>query len=178
MVSAGECRFLTGQPWKRTILHWWLRRIEKNLEWFDLLRLDHFRGFSAYWEIPADADTAIEGRWVQGPGEKLFDAIRKKFPDMPFVAEDLGMIDQDVYDLRDKYKLPGMKVLQFGFDEDPKTNGHHPENIDFHSIVYTGTHDNNTLKGWYTRELDKSIHDVLSDFFIKRITKPKMYTGR
>ena len=169
-----------GQRWGMPIFNWsvlekkhyswWLRRIEKNLEWFDLLRLDHFRGFSAYWEIPADADTAIEGRWVQGPGESLFDAIRKKFPNMPFVAEDLGMIDQEVYDLRDKYELPGMKVLQFGFDEDSKTNEHHPVNIDNHSIVYTGTHDNNTLKGWYKRELDGRIRDALSDFHIKKIT--------
>jgi|GEM_PF-43409 len=135
---------------------WWLRRIEKNLEWFDLLRMDHFRGFSAYWDIPADAASAIDGRWKPGPGKKMFDAIMKRFPEMPFVAEDLGMIDQDVYDLRDHYDLPGMKVIQFGFGQNMPESEHNPLNINYNSIVYTGTHDNNTLLGWYRHELDKA----------------------
>jgi 4-alpha-glucanotransferase len=135
---------------------WWLKRIEKNLEWFDLLRLDHFRGFSAYWDIPADAESAVHGTWKPGPGKKLFNAIQKKFPHIPFVAEDLGMIDQDVYDLRDHYDLPGMKVVQFGFDRNMSESEHNPMNINFNSIVYTGTHDNNTIRGWYRNEVDKS----------------------
>ena len=169
-----------GQRWGMPIFNWkamekdhytwWLRRIEKNLQWFDLLRLDHFRGFSAYWEIPADEKTAVNGKWIKGPGTKLFDAICQRFPGMPFVAEDLGMIDQDVYDLRDKYELPGMKVLQFGFGESHDTNGHYPENIDQHTVVYTGTHDNNTLKGWFTREVNQKIIAQLNTIAGKKIT--------
>jgi 4-alpha-glucanotransferase len=169
-----------GQRWGMPIFNWkamekdhftwWLRRIEKNLQWFDLLRLDHFRGFSAYWEIPAEEKTAVNGKWVKGPGTKLFDAICQRFPGMPFVAEDLGMIDQDVYDLRDRYELPGMKVLQFGFGENHDTNGHYPRNIDRHTVVYTGTHDNNTLKGWYTREANQKIIEQLNIITGKKIT--------
>ncbi len=155
--------------------NWWLRRIEKNLEWFDLLRLDHFRGFSAYWEIPADSDTAVNGKWVKGPGKKFFDAVRQRIQEMPFVAEDLGMIDQDVYDLRDRYELPGMKVLQFGFGDSPKTNGHHPVNIKQHSVVYTGTHDNNTLKGWFIKEVNDIIISQLKGITGKRITSRNIH---
>jgi 4-alpha-glucanotransferase len=135
---------------------WWLKRIGKNLEWFDLLRLDHFRGFSAFWEVPAQSETAIHGKWIKGPGFSLFDAIQKSFPQMPFVAEDLGKIDQDVYDLRDRYGLPGMKVIQFGFDENMPFLDHAPCNHTYNSIVYTGTHDNNTVKGWFRHEAGKA----------------------
>ena len=135
---------------------WWLKRLRKNLEWFDLLRLDHFRGFSAFWEVPAGEETAINGQWVKGPATKIFDVIKEAFPRMPFVAEDLGQIDQDVYDLRDQYDLPGMKVVQFGFGEKMPFLQHVPNNHSYNSIVYTGTHDNNTLKGWYRKEADKA----------------------
>ncbi len=146
---------------------WWLNRIHKNLEWFDLLRLDHFRGFSAYWEVPSDSEVASGGRWVKGPANDLFDVIRKEFPEMPFVAEDLGQIDQDVYDLRDHYNLPGMRVLQFGFEENMPYLQHTPLNYSENSIAYTGTHDNNTVKGWFRNEADKAT--------LKRI---KQYTGK
>jgi 4-alpha-glucanotransferase len=154
---------------------WWLRRIEKNLEWFDLLRLDHFRGFSAYWEIPADAKSAVHGRWEPGPGEKLFDVIRKAFPQMPFVAEDLGMIDQDVYDLRDHYDLPGMKVIQFGYGHDMPESEHHPLNINHNAIVYTGTHDNNTIKGWYRHEADKATLKRIRKFHGTKLSKSNVH---
>jgi len=146
---------------------WWLNRIHKNLEWFDLLRLDHFRGFSAYWEVPSDSKVASGGRWIKGPANDLFDMIRKEFPEMPFVAEDLGQIDQDVYDLRDHYNLPGMRVLQFGFEENMPYLQHTPLNYSENSIAYTGTHDNNTVKGWFRNEADKAT--------LKRI---KQYTGK
>jgi malto-oligosyltrehalose synthase/4-alpha-glucanotransferase len=152
---------LWGMPlfdWKemqKEDYNWWLKRIEKNLEWFDLLRLDHFRGFSAYWEVPAGSETAKNGKWVKGPGEDLFNAIKRKFPDMPFVAEDLGQIDQAVYDLRDQFELPGMRIVQFGFGENMPFLHHNPGNYTYNSIVYTGTHDNNTLKGWYRKEANK-----------------------
>ena len=134
---------------------WWLRRIGKNLQWFDLLRLDHFRGFSAYWEVPADARVALKGHWIQGPGTRLFDAIKNRFPGLPLVAEDLGQIDQAVYDLRDHYELPGMKVIQFGFGPQMPFSHHYPGNIPYNCIVYTGTHDNNTMKGWFRKEAGK-----------------------
>lgn len=143
---------------------WWLQRIEKNMQWFDLLRLDHFRGFSAFWDIPAAAASAIHGKWETGPGKKLMNVIQKKFPDMPFVAEDLGMIDQDVYDLRDLYDLPGMKVVQFGFGPNMPESEHNPLNINYNSIVYTGTHDNNTIKGWYRNEVDKATLKRIRNF--------------
>ncbi len=146
---------------------WWINRIRKNLEWFDLIRLDHFRGFSAYWEVPADAEVALHGKWVKGPANDLFDVIKEEFPDMPFVAEDLGQIDQDVYDLRDHYKLPGMRVLQFGFEENMPYLQHTPLTFTYNSIAYTGTHDNNTMKGWYRKEADKAT--------LKRFKK---YTGK
>jgi malto-oligosyltrehalose synthase/4-alpha-glucanotransferase len=137
---------------KKNAYEWWLNRIGKNLQWFDLLRLDHFRGFSAYWEVPADATVALHGKWVKGPAYDFFNAVRKEFPDMPFVAEDLGQIDQPVYDLRDYYLLPGMRVVQFGFEQNMPFLQHTPINYDYNSIAYTGTHDNNTMKGWYRKE--------------------------
>ncbi len=135
---------------------WWITRLEKNLQWYDLLRLDHFRGFEAYWEVPTGERTAKNGRWIRGPGEKLFDAIQRRFPHMPFVAEDLGQITQEVYDLRDKYGLPGMKVVQFGFGDHMAFSHHYPGNIPYRSIAYTGTHDNNTMKGWFRKEADRA----------------------
>ncbi|MCF8346635.1 MAG: 4-alpha-glucanotransferase [Bacteroidales bacterium] len=154
---------------------WWISRLKKNLEWFDLLRLDHFRGFSAFWEIPAKAESASEGNWTEGPGYQLFDMVHKTFPSMPFVAEDLGMIDQAVYDLRDHYELPGMKVLQFGFGEDMETSEHHPSNIPYHAVAYTGTHDNNTIKGWYSHELDNEARNRVSRSFGKNISKRRIH---
>ena len=148
---------------------WWLKRLAKNLELFDLLRLDHFRAFSAYWEVPAKDKTAINGRWSRGPGSEFFDAVQSAFPSMPFVAEDLGDIDQDVYDLRDHYSLPGMQVLQFTFDRNMATNIHTPHNHSVNSLVYTGTHDNNTLRGWYDRELDRAGKKRFQEYAGKKI---------
>jgi malto-oligosyltrehalose synthase/4-alpha-glucanotransferase len=156
---------------KKQPFDWWIRRIRKNLEIFDLLRLDHFRGFSAYWQIPADAETAKEGSWVKVPGEAFFDRVRKEFPGLPLVAEDLGMIDDAVYALRDRYALPGMKVVQFGFGAEAPFAEHHPLNIDWNSIAYTGTHDNNTLKGWYRKELDSETKKRISAYIGKKFRK-------
>ena len=155
---------------------WWINRLRKNLEWFELLRLDHFRAFSAYWEVPAGAETAIEGRWVKGPGTDLLDTIRKHFPDMPFVAEDLGQIDQDVYDLRDHYELPGMRVLQFGFEENMPYLQHTPINYTYNSIAYTGTHDNNTMKGWYRKEADKASLKRIKNYTGKKLKEKNCHT--
>jgi malto-oligosyltrehalose synthase/4-alpha-glucanotransferase len=166
----------TGQLWNMPVFNWknlekenfkwWIQRIAKNMELFDMVRLDHFRGFEAYWEVPANEETAENGTWVKAPGKQFFKTLKKKFPAMPFIAEDLGEIDNEVYKLRDMFHLPGMKVLQFAFGDDLPESVHIPHNYNFNSVVYTGTHDNNTAQGWFRQELDKAA--------IKRL---KLYTG-
>jgi 4-alpha-glucanotransferase len=148
----------TGQRWGNPIYRWdvlardgygwWIDRVRQALQLEDILRLDHFRGFLANWEIPGDAKTAVAGRWVSGPGEKLFAAIREALGDVPFVAEDLGVITPDVVALRKRLKFPGMRVLQFAFSADT-SNQFLPHNYTRNTVVYTGTHDNDTTQGWY-----------------------------
>ncbi|MFD1769917.1 malto-oligosyltrehalose synthase [Sphingobacterium suaedae] len=128
---------------------WWVDRMRLNCRLFDEVRLDHFRGFSAYWEIPEDAATAQDGSWQKGPGADLFDRIRSELGTLPFVAEDLGDIDDAVCTLRDRYGFPGMKVLQFAFGADMPSSPNIPHQFGTNVIVYTGTHDNNTTRGWY-----------------------------
>jgi 4-alpha-glucanotransferase len=147
----------TGQRWgnplyrweklKETKYHWWITRIRTNLEITDLVRLDHFRGFAAYWEVPASEPTATHGRWMPGPGLELFEAIRNALGDLPLVAEDLGFITQEVHDLRDTLGFAGMRILQFGFSTNDSP--HLPHRFRAHTVVYTGTHDNDTARGWY-----------------------------
>ncbi|MFC3199696.1 malto-oligosyltrehalose synthase [Parapedobacter deserti] len=132
---------------------WWADRIRKNLEFYDLLRLDHFRAFHDYWEIPKGAESAKHGEWKKGPGIALFDAIREAIESFPFIAEDLGDIHEGIYQLRDELGMPGMKVLQFAFGDDVGTNLHAPHNHAPTDVVFTGTHDNNTALGWYRDEL-------------------------
>ncbi len=127
---------------------WWIERVRANLRLADLVRLDHFRGFVDYWEVPASEQTAANGRWIPGPREKLFTAIRSALGDLPVVAEDLGFITPEVTRLREALGFPGMKVLQFAFgepDSDHLPHHHVPE-----SVVYTGTHDNDTTRGWFS----------------------------
>ncbi len=150
---------------------WWINRFKRNLDLYDLLRLDHFRGFSAHYEVPAGETTAINGRWVNAPGDALFMALKKEFINMPFVAEDLGEIDQPVYDLRDKYCLPGMKVMQFAFDDDSGKSIHALHNHTWNSIVYTGTHDNNTTKGWFKTETKPLQQRIMKKYTGKEINK-------
>lgn len=127
---------------------WWLQRMTGQLHLFDLLRIDHFRGFEAYWEIPADEETAINGRWVKAPGEALFKALKQRFGHLPVVAEDLGIITDEVIALRDRFALPGMRILQFAFGGDAD-NFYLPHNYCPNTVVYTGTHDNDTTLGWW-----------------------------
>lgn len=141
---------------------WWKERIRTQLTQFDLLRIDHFRGLEAYWEIPADAATAIDGRWRTAPGQKLFSALQEEFGNLPLVAEDLGIITPEVEALRDTNKLPGMKVLHFAFGggaDNPYLPHHHVPN----SVAYTGTHDNNTTLGWF-HDLDTRTRHHLFDY--------------
>ncbi len=127
---------------------WWHWRIEQYLQLFDLFRIDHFRGFEACWEIPAWEETAINGRWIQVPGDELFASLTARFGELPIIAEDLGVITEEVTALRKKYNLPGMLILHFAFDSGPD-NPYLPHNHTLDSVVYTGTHDNDTTMGWY-----------------------------
>ncbi len=140
---------------------WWLNRIAAALEHFDLLRIDHFRGLEATWEIPADSDTAKNGEWVKTPGCELLNKLKESYPKMPFIAEDLGFITPEVKELKDKYHLPGMSVLQFGFNGNAD-NPHALYNQMENSVVYTGTHDNDTSLGWY-ESLDDHTKSVVND---------------
>ena len=127
---------------------WWLKRIESQFELFDIVRIDHFRGFEAAWEINADEDTAINGEWVTAPGEALLAKVKEVLGDIALVAEDLGVITPEVEALRDNFQLPGMKILQFAFGDDG-SNPYLPHNYSTNNVVYTGTHDNDTTLGWY-----------------------------
>ena len=133
------------------------------MELFDLVRLDHFRAFADYWEVPASETTAKNGTWKQGPRDHFFNVVKKELKDLPFIAEDLGEINQPVYDLRDAFGFPGMKVLQFAFSEDLPQSPHIPHNYSENFIAYTGTHDNNTIRGWYRQE-GKDSHQRLEQY--------------
>lgn len=135
-----------------TGFRWWIERIRNTFELVDIARVDHFRGLVASWNVPADADTARDGRWVHGPGKELFEAISVALGDVKIVVEDLGIITPDVHLLRRELGFPGMKVLQFAFDGDPK-NAYLPHSFDSTSVVFTGTHDNNTTLGWFHNDL-------------------------
>lgn len=148
----------TGQKWgnpvydwevhARTDYAWWRRRLRRLLSLVTIARIDHFRGFESYWEVPADAPTAETGEWVEGPGDAFFDWVAANFDGAPFIAEDLGIITDGVRELRDRHGLPGMKVMQFAFDGNPDhpfLPHTYPENC----VAYTGTHDNDTTLGWF-----------------------------
>ena len=134
---------------------WWIGRVRKNLELYDVLRFDHFRAFLDYWEVPAAESTAIHGEWKKGPGAAFFNALKQETPSLPFIAEDLGDVTQEVFDLRDQFQFPGMKILQYAFDEQMANSIFIPHHYTNNSIVYTGTHDNNTTRGWYRIETSK-----------------------
>jgi 4-alpha-glucanotransferase len=159
----------TGQRWgnplyrwdilAQTSYTWWIERFRAALALVDLVRLDHFRGFQAYWEIPAEEETAIKGRWAPGPGANLFKALKKALGRVPAIAEDLGVITPDVVALREQFGFPGMRVLQFAFGSDA-ANEHLPHNYEQNCLVYTGTHDNDTTIGWYNSRGSEEQHTV------------------
>jgi 4-alpha-glucanotransferase len=148
----------TGQLWGNPLYdwsamradgyRWWIERFRRAFDLVDLTRVDHFRGFVAYWAVPAENPTAVEGKWRRGPGADLFHAVERELGPLPVVAEDLGVITEPVVRLRRELGFPGMVVLQFGIGRDT-SNPHLPANHDEHSVVYTGTHDNNTTRGWW-----------------------------
>jgi 4-alpha-glucanotransferase len=153
----------TGQLWsnpvydwqrlEETNFDWWVRRMKHNLLLFDFVRIDHFRGFVAYWEVPARHKNAMRGRWVQAPHAKLFGELFRQIPFAAIFAEDLGYITADVREVVARYDLPRMTVLHFAFGGDPARNPHMPHNHAENSIAYTGTHDNNTTRGWFEKDL-------------------------
>jgi malto-oligosyltrehalose synthase/4-alpha-glucanotransferase len=155
----------TGQLWgmptyrwdvlKEDAYAWWISRMRKNLQLFDLLRIDHFRALESYWEVPAGSENAVRGAWMKGPGKDFFDVMKQELGDLPFVAEDLGYEMEAVYVLREETGLPGMKVLQFAFGENLPEAVDIPHHFTTNCIVYTGTHDNNTTAGWYEMETSK-----------------------
>ncbi len=150
----------TGQLWgnpiyrwdvmERQDYRWWVERFRHTLEQVDFVRLDHFRGFEAYWQVPAGEPTAINGEWVKGPGAKVFEAVEKQLGPLPIVAENLGVITPEVEAIRHRFGYPGMSVLQFAFGTDPQAPTFRPHNYPREVVAYTGTHDNDTTLGWWT----------------------------
>ncbi|GAA4469634.1 hypothetical protein GCM10023093_29410 [Nemorincola caseinilytica] len=177
----------TGQLWnmptynwhtmQRTGYKWWIERLKRNLQIFDLVRIDHFRAFEAYWQVPAGAFTAENGKWLKGPGMHFFDAARKQLGQLPLIAEDLGEEMQDVYVLRDKTGLPGMKVLQFAWGENMATAVDAPHNYTRNCIVYTGTHDNNTTRGWWADDATKEDKERLREYAGLKIKENNVHTA-
>ncbi|OGP77228.1 MAG: 4-alpha-glucanotransferase [Deltaproteobacteria bacterium RBG_16_49_23] len=153
----------TGQLWgnptfrwdrlQKTNYRWWLHRISHNLNLFNILRLDHFRGFVAFWELPSSEPTALHGRWVEAPAVNFFEALLQRFPVHSFIAEDLGVITPDVKKVMNRFGFPGMRILQFAFGENQPAHPYLPHNFPPNTVVYTGTHDNNTVKGWFENEI-------------------------
>lgn len=170
----------TGQLWghpvykwdvlKKSQYSWWMERIEHNLKLFHMFRLDHFRGFIAYWRVHANEKTAINGKWVDAPAKNFFSRLLKQFPDISIIAEDLGIITPDVKVIIDELGFPGMKVLLFAFGEDIPTNPYAPHNHIKNCVVYTGTHDNNTIKGWYKKELSNGDRNRISEYVGREVT--------
>jgi 4-alpha-glucanotransferase len=161
----------TGQLWgnpvynwqalEKTNFKWWIRRVEAILEYVDIIRIDHFRGFQAYWAVPQGEKTAIKGTWLDAPGDNFFQLLDQQLGKLPIVAEDLGVITPEVEALRDKFCFPGMKILQFAFDSD-RGNGFLPYNYtDRNCIVYTGTHDNDTTVGWFNERSPEAQANVV-----------------
>ncbi len=163
----------TGQVWETVLYNWeaheqdnwrwWEERMKRMFRMYDIVRIDHFRGFHSNWAIPYPEEVATNGHWQKGPGDKLFDHLMTLVasPDQ-IIAEDLGIIPEEVIEFRRRHKLRGMSVLQFGFSDDINTNPHHPNNIREDQIVYTGTHDNNTAEGWFGSASDDEQEQVRS----------------
>ncbi len=175
----------SGQRWGNPIFdwdlmaedgfRWWRARMRQAVSRFDTVRIDHFRGIAGYWEIPATEQTAVNGRWCPGPGAALFEAIRDDLGEIPVIAEDLGVITDDVIALREQFHLPGMRVAQFGFDDAPDSTLHHPDGYPENVWAYTGTHDNDTTLGWFWT--DNPVHRV-ADLDPLRLSLYRSVEGR
>lgn len=163
----------TGQLWGNPVYNWdacqeekfdwWVSRFKATLQYVDWVRVDHFRGFEAYWQVPASEETAINGEWVKAPGEAFFETLAKRLGDLPVLAEDLGIITPEVEALRDRFEFPGMKILMFAFGGDPN-NPHLPHNYARNAIVYSGTHDNDTALGWWDEKASPEEKQFLAQY--------------
>ncbi len=170
----------TGQRWgnplyrwdkmKANGYRWWISRFRATFSVVDYVRVDHFRGFEAYWEVPAEEETAVKGRWVPGPGADFFNVIKHELGELPIIAEDLGVITEGVEKLRDEFDLPGIKVLQFAWSN-PK-NPFLPHNHRVNCVVYSGTHDNNTTIGWWNNEIDDHARGFISEYLAREGQDP------
>jgi 4-alpha-glucanotransferase len=160
----------TGQRWGNPLyrwsemaengFRWWVERFRRTLEWVDVIRIDHFRGFEAYWRIPAEEETAMHGEWCRGPGAEFFRSLERQLGPLPVIAEDLGLITREVEELRDELGYPGMRVLEFAFDGESH-NPHLPENYVERTVAYTGTHDNDTIVGWWREASESERHEAV-----------------
>jgi 4-alpha-glucanotransferase len=174
----------TGQLWgnpvydwdklKETGYSWWMNRIGHNLSMFDYLRLDHFRGFVSYWEVKAGAKSAMKGKWVHLDAENFFDALFERYDKSRFIAEDLGYITPDVKEIIKLYGLPGMKILLFAFGDDFPHGDYLPGNFDKNCVIYTGTHDNNTVIGWWKEEASKKQKSRVREFLEREIDEKNL----
>jgi 4-alpha-glucanotransferase len=169
----------TGQLWGNPVYNWdaleasgyrwWIDRFAHNLGLFDFVRVDHFRGFVGYWEVSAQEKTAVKGRWVKAPADEFFRALRARFPGFPLIAEDLGIITPDVKEVMARLGIPGMCVLQFAFGEDNPAHPYLPRNYIENCVAYTGTHDNNTVRGWFDNEALPEDLERLSRYLGKKL---------
>lgn len=174
----------TGQLWgnplyrwdvlRQTRYDWWIKRMDHNMKLFDLVRIDHFRGFVGYWEVPADEATAINGKWIKAPAMDFFNELTRQIPSLPIVAEDLGTITPDVKEVMEHFGFPGMKVLLFAFGEDNPDHPYLPHTYEKNCLVYTGTHDNNTAKGWFEKEAEPEEKRRLFEYLGRELTREEV----
>ncbi len=170
----------TGQLWGNPVYNWdvlqesqydwWIQRMLHSLSLYDVVRIDHFRGFLAYWEVAASEETAINGSWVETPADDFFNTMLQRFPELPILAEDLGVITPDVRELMHKFDIPGMKLLIFAFDESLPHNPYAPHNHIKDCVVYTGTHDNNTIRGWFEQEAPDDMKLRFSEYIGREVS--------
>ncbi|RSJ39748.1 4-alpha-glucanotransferase [Streptococcus sanguinis] len=163
----------TGQLWGNPIYDWeamdkdgyawWIERLRESFKIYDIVRIDHFRGFESYWEVPAGSETSASGKWVKGPDYKLFAAVKEALGDLNIIAEDLGFMTDEVIELRERTGFPGMKILQFAFNPDDESIDS-PHLAPNNSVMYTGTHDNNTVLGWYKDEIDDATREYMAQY--------------
>ncbi len=176
---------VTGQLWGHPVYNWdilrlthhtwWIKRIEYNLKFYHMFRLDHFRGFVAYWQVGAGEKTAVNGKWVEAPVKDFFNTLFKHFSRLPLIAEDLGVITADVKEIMNQFGFPGMKVLLFAFGENLPANPYAPHNHVKNCVVYTGTHDNNTAKGWFRNELGIEGRQRLSEYVGRHVSEKTVH---
>ncbi len=170
----------TGQLWGNPVYKWdvlkerkygwWMKRIKHNLKLFNMVRIDHFRGLIAYWEVAASEKNAINGKWVEAPAEDFFNVLLEQFPDSSIIAEDLGIITPDVKEIMDRFGFPGMKVLLFAFGDDLATNPYVPHNHVKKCVLYTGTHDNNTIRGWFENEITQEVKNKFFQYLGRKVS--------